>query len=90
MRTIDDYIDAAKKRNDWKADGAIAKTLGTNHSAVSQWRTRRTWPSDETMLRLADLAGIPRTIALLELNYWRTGPDVQKTYRTILEELHAA
>lgn len=90
MRTIDDYIDLAKQNHGWKADGQVGKELGTNHSHISSWRTKRSWPSDEKMVELADLANIPRAIALLELNYWRAGPAAQQTYRTILEEMHAA
>lgn len=90
MRQIDDYLELALTRNKIPSDNQLSKTLQVHHSSVGFWRSRRSWPSDEVMLRIADLAGIPRTVALMELNYWRSGPEVQTTYKTILEELHAA
>ncbi|MGC2854196.1 helix-turn-helix domain-containing protein [Novispirillum sp. DQ9] len=90
MRQIDDYVDLAKTRNNITSDNQLARRMNINHSSISTWRNKKAWPAERTMLDLADLAGIPRTIALLELNYWRSVPEAQSTYKTILEELHAA
>ena len=71
MRTIDDYIDAAKKVSGIKSDRTLGVHLGLNPTSISQYRTRRTWPHDEVMFRLAETAGLDPQEALLELAFWR-------------------
>ena len=69
---IDRYCDLAIKRNKIRSDRDLAAALGFTGPSVSNWRTKRAWPSDETMLKLADLAGIEPEQALLDLNLWRS------------------
>lgn len=89
MRTIDDYCDAAKKMQNIPSDGKLAIALNVNHSAVSQWRTKRTWPSDSTMVRLAMLAGVDPHEALVDAAIWRNGNDgvVQSLWSDLKKKL---
>ncbi|WP_298334152.1 hypothetical protein [Asticcacaulis sp.] len=75
MRSIDDYLDAAKQRNNIPSDNQLCKAIGVSSPVVSCMRTRRNWPSDATMLRIAELAGVDPAEALIDLSIWRNGDD---------------
>ena len=91
MLTIDDYCDTAKQRCRFRSDRVLSKALNVNNSSVSQWRTKRTWPADETMLRLADLAGVDPEQALLDLNAWRAASStVRSVYERIASRIAVA
>jgi ATP diphosphatase len=49
----------------------LAIHVGLKSSSVSWYRTKRAWPDDATMLRIAELAGADQARALLDLNTWR-------------------
>lgn len=86
MRQIDWYIDTAVKKQGLSSPRALGPHLGLSVAAASNWRTRRAWPGDETMVRLADLCGVPREEALLELSVWRTaGTQAGIVYLRLLE-----
>lgn len=72
MSEIDDYIDGAIENLELKNDSALAKYLGLNRTSVSHWRTRRAWPTDETMVNLAKAAKLDESTALLNLAVWRS------------------
>lgn len=86
-RTIDDYVDAARARIGATSDRQLATRMGLKSSAIPCWRTRRTWPRDDTMLQLAELAGMPAEQALLDLGMWRTEGRTAEVYRRIAERL---
>lgn len=90
MRTIDDYIDAARARAGIRSDRQLAIQLGLVQSSISQMRTKRIWPSDETMIRLAIMAGIDPAEALLELSAWRTEGTAQTLWRELARKLGTA
>ncbi len=82
--TIDDYIDLALSRQRVQSERELGRMLGFRGSPVNHWRTRRAWPADETMVRLAQLAGVDPVWALVELNIWRAPPgDVRKGYEAL-------
>ncbi len=88
MRNIDTYCDEAIKHNGLKSDSELARKLGFTSPAVSNFRTKRAWPSDQVMVRLADLAGIPAEEALLELKIWRNyDTPAGKVYMRILSTI---
>ncbi len=90
MRTVDYYADAARDALQITSDRELSRRLNVSPATVNQWRTRRTWPADETMIRLADLAGIDPTEALMDLNRWRaTSPTVRSVYDRIAHRLAA-
>lgn len=86
MRDIDWYIDNAVKYHGLSSPRALGPALGMSPNSASNWRTRRAWPSDEVMMRLADMCMIPREEALLELCIWRTaGTPAGSVYLRLLE-----
>ena len=97
MRSIDDYIDLACK-NHGLSQNRLGYAVGKGHTAVTAWRTRRAWPADDTMVKLAELAGIPADEALLDLNIWRSGDspagpiytEIAKKIRTKAASIAAA
>ncbi len=92
MRTIDDYLDAAIARNpDLRSDRRLALALGLNQAASHYWRRRKAWPADDTMLRLADLAGVDPGEALVELNIWRSqSAETRDQYSRLAEKIRSS
>lgn len=90
MLAIDNYLDAAIARHYLRGDRHLALTLGLAGTAVNAWRTRRTWPEDATMVRLAALAGFDAKVALIDLNTWRAkSPVVRELYQAVRQALPA-
>lgn len=83
--SIDDYIDAARRGAGLASDRQLCAHLNLSSATTSQWRTRRSWPTDETMVRLADLAGLDPVTALIDLNRWRAAA-VQATRAAAIYE----
>lgn len=80
--SIDHYLDQAREglRARFKPDlgdiGAMSDrdlsfALHLGPSAVSNYRTKRAWPSDSAMVEIALLGGEDPALALLALNEWR-------------------
>ncbi len=66
----------------------MSLALGFSGNNVTFWRTKKAWPSDEKMLKLAELAGIPRREGLVELAIWRTGgTEAAPIYMKILKQI---
>jgi len=86
MHTIDEYCDKARNLNGFSSDRQLDRALGFKGQPTSQWRTKRAWPADETMIKLAELADEDPGIALLELNSWRTEGPAKLGYLRILEK----
>jgi transcriptional regulator with XRE-family HTH domain len=84
---IDRYIELAHARQAVPSDRQLAKLLNVNPSLLSMYRTRRAWPSDETMVRLAELSGIAPDVALLDLNRWRAGDRARPIYEKLLARI---
>ena len=75
--TLDEYCDTAKAINGMRFDAQLARELGITTAALAAWRMKKSWPADEKMIKLADLAGIDPIDALLDLNIWRShGPAI--------------
>ena len=86
MLTVDEYCDKAKKRNDIKSDRKLAEALSIAHTSLNQYRTKRAWPSDNTMIKLAKLAGLDPTQSLLYLSAWRTTGEALELYKELADE----
>ena len=78
---IDEYADLAKEKNGFKSDRQLSKNLGFSGNSVSYWRRGMNFPSDDMMMKLAKLAGVDTTTALIDLNVWRTDGETQKAYQ---------
>jgi hypothetical protein len=90
MRTIDWYMDTARARADIHSDNKLAARIGISGSGINQFRSKRAWPSDDTMIALAELAGVDPAQALMELNIWRAkSPKVAQTYEAMRAKLAA-
>lgn len=72
MLSVDDYLDRAKSLQKIKSDNKLAKRLGITSASCSQYRLKRAWPSDQTMINIADLCQMDRGQALIDLNLWRS------------------
>jgi hypothetical protein len=91
LENIDAYLDAARTRAGIASDRALSVRLGYKEQAVNAWRLKRAWPSDESMIALASLAGIEPSIALIDLNYWRAKTSAaRKQYSEIRRQLARA
>ncbi len=90
MLTIDDYIDRAIARNPHiNSDRALGRALGFKGAPVTFWRCRRAWPSPETMVRLATLAGLDPEQALMDLAIWSAkSPEVRALYSRMAEKIN--
>jgi transcriptional regulator with XRE-family HTH domain len=90
MRTIDFYIDRAKEFSKITSNRKLGVKLGVSEGAISQFKTGRAIPSDDTMIKLAKLAHVDKDLALMELNTWRTKGEAKETYQRILDKLGGA
>ncbi len=71
MRTVKDYISEAQKKQGIPSNNKLAHALGITPTALSAIYKSKNIPSDETMIKLAELAGIPEEEALVDLSIWR-------------------
>ena len=53
------FIDVLNTATTSLSDYALAKQLNISRTTVSAWRNKGTIPEDETLEKLANLAGIP-------------------------------
>ena len=85
-RTIDTYINDAKRALGLKSDRELDRWLGFKGPAVSAWRTRRAWPADDTMIRVAEAGGNDPRLAVCYLHQWSAAtPKVRAVYRAIAD-----
>lgn len=77
-----DYAEKAIHRYGLTGYNNLARELGLNKASVSFFRSGRALPSEETMIKLAELAGMPKEEALIDLNLWRSknNPELQKVW----------
>lgn len=91
MTDLNAYLDSARAARGLSSDNQLAKALGLSRQRLSSLRHGHWMPSDETMARVAELAGENVELALLRLNYWRTRNGAARaTYRRMIERLGGA
>lgn len=78
MRSFKDYVSEAQKKQNLHSNNKLALELGITSAAMSALYKGKSLPSDETMAKLAELAGIPEEEALVDLSIWRNA-DSPKT-----------
>lgn len=85
MKSFNDYAEKAIKRYNLNGYNNLAKELNVDKSAVSFFRSGKSLPSESTMIKLAELAGLPKEEALIDLNLWRSKdkPEVQKIWQRL-------
>lgn len=87
---IDDYLDAAKEVNNFKSDRKLCEAIGLKPTAITQWRTRRAWPTDTAMIRISELANVDPAEGLIDLNIWRSDGEASSIYTRMRKALHVA
>mgnify|MGYP000274788659 CR=1 FL=1 len=91
MRNFQDYISEAQKKQNLYSLSKIAQKIGISANSVSVMYKNKTLPSEETLIKIADLAGIPREEALLDLSIWSAkSDDAKKTWEKIRTLLNTA
>ncbi len=85
MKSFNDYTQKAIRRYGLAGQNALASEIGVNKSALSQMNTGKILPSEETMIKLAELAGMPKEEALIDLNLWRSknNPELNKIWQRL-------
>ena len=87
---IDELIEKAKAACGVDSDYALAPKLGLTRAAVSRWRRGVSLPSDETILKLAELLELDPAILLADFHARSSeNPQVRKEWirvRDILRE----
>lgn len=83
MRTIHDYMKLAKDRHAHASKRQLSIALGLVPSTLHYWDSQRFWPTDEAMIRLADMAGVDRLEALIDRNTWRAEGRAKSCYQQI-------
>jgi transcriptional regulator with XRE-family HTH domain len=84
MMTLDQMLDQAKERQNLTSDRKLAEALGKRGSYITFYRRRGNYPDNDTLLRLAELAEIDPSEALILLNIWRTKSDEAREHYTKL------
>ena len=72
MRTFNEYAEKAIERYGLTGYNNLARELNMNKATVSYFRSGKALPSEATMIKLAELAGLPKEEALIDLNLWRS------------------
>tara|TARA_B100001989_G_scaffold246915_2_gene218428 strand:- start:2834 stop:3220 length:387 start_codon:yes stop_codon:yes gene_type:complete len=88
-RTLEDYIKVAIIRNNFRSKREFCRSLGLSPNITTAYNNG-TLPNDDTMIKIARLAGIDEETALLELAIWRNSGPAQKAFASILQKLTTA
>lgn len=85
MKSFNEYAEKAINRYNLNGYNNLAKELNVDKSAVSFFRSGKSLPSESTMIKLAELAGLPKEEALIDLNLWRAkkNPELSKVWSRI-------
>lgn len=75
---INDYIATAIQRLHLDNQNRLAKELNVSSAFMANMKTGKKLPSEETILKLAELAGIEKEKALIDLNMWRAKDDADR------------
>ncbi len=91
MQTIDTLLDQVKAKHGIKSDYKLAPFLGVTQNTVANWRHARSRPDDNTLARMADLAGVdPITVEVLAVQFQAErsqSEDVRKMWQSIARRL---
>ena len=82
---IENYLDLAKAKNNIKSNNELARVMGMSGTAISWIYTKKAKPTEDTMIKLADLAGVDKKIALIDLNIYRfeNNPELKNIWEEI-------
>ena len=89
MHTLNYYIDAALRVQNIESDRQLAFRLEQSAGNVYMWRSKKTMPSDDTIVKLAQLGKKDVCKALIDLNIWRSEGNSKNTYIAMAEYLNS-
>lgn len=90
MHTIDWYLDQAREKSGAKSDRQLSEMMGYSSKIVCQLRNNPKFnPSDEMMIKIADIANVERETALLDLGYWRSSGAAREVYKGMMQRVGA-
>ena len=75
MMDFNQYTQKAINRFGLRGQNAVARELNITTASMSNFMSGKILPSEETMIKLAELAGCPKEEALIDLNLWRSQND---------------
>lgn len=75
---FNDYTKKVIERYGLRGQNAVARELNITTASMSNFMSGKIVPSEETMLKLAELAGCPKEEALIDLNLWRSRNDPKR------------
>lgn len=82
-----DYLDLAIEKQGLKSDRELCRALELKSNTIATGIRRGVYlPSDDTMIKLAELAGEDPDIALLRLNVWRAKTDAARAHYRSIEQ----
>ena len=86
-----DYTNKVIARYGLRGQNAVAREIGITTASMSQFTTGKALPSESTMIKLAELAGLPKEEALIDLNLWRSKdkPELQKVWQRLSKMIGA-
>lgn len=92
MKKFSDYAEKAIKRYGLAGYNNLAREIGVTKCVMSEFRNEKKTPSEETFLKIVELAGLPKEEALIDLNLWRSKdkPEVQKIWQRLSKMIGCA
>lgn len=92
MKNFKEYTERAINRYGLRGQNALAREIGIAGATLSQFSSGKALPSEATMIKLAELAGLPKEEALIDLNLWRSKdkPEVQKIWQRLSKMIGCA
>ena len=87
MKNLNDYIEDAKTKQGIKSDRKLCEAIKVSPTAVTFYKNKGVLPTDDVMMRIAELGVNDIETALIDLNIWRSPAPAQKIYRAMFEKL---
>lgn len=89
MTIVATLLDKAKKARTLTSDSALAAEISTNRQVVSQWRNGDSYPSEENIVNLAELAKDDPGQWLVAIKAVRSEGSAAKEWAKIAKRLAA-
>lgn len=89
MSIVATLLDKARARKGIASDNALAQHLGTNRQVVSQWRHGDSYPSEDNIAELAEMAGDDPVQWLVAVKAVRSEGKARKAWTALAKRLAA-
>ena len=91
MRQPQDYIFEARKKQNIYSNNKLATAIGITGGSICAIMRKRALPAPETIIKLAELAGISKEEALLDLSIWKAQtPEEKSAWEKIRDTMKVA